>query len=113
MRAPQFTYNAFVSRVYDGDTITCDIDLGFGIWKRNETIRLKSINAPEVRGKEREAGLKSRDYLREKILNQWVVLKTDRDRTGKYGRFIATVYLYGDSVNDDLIASGHAHFAIY
>lgn len=26
-----YTYKAFVTSVYDGDTITCDIDCGFGV----------------------------------------------------------------------------------
>ena len=31
-----FEYRAIVTKVYDGDTITVDIDLGFGIWVKNK-----------------------------------------------------------------------------
>ena len=44
--AELFHYNAIVQSVYDGDTCRVDIDLGLGIWVRNEKIRLVRINAP-------------------------------------------------------------------
>ena len=28
---PLYSYNAYVVGIYDGDTITCDIDVGFGL----------------------------------------------------------------------------------
>ena len=65
-----FIYAAHVDKVYDGDTITCSIDLGFGIKMNKQKIRLFGINTPEVRGSEREQGLVSRDRLRERILDK-------------------------------------------
>ena len=62
-----YEYRAFVRKVYDGDTVTVDIDLGFDVVLKGQKIRLVRINAPEVRGKERPEGLKSRDALRNKI----------------------------------------------
>ena len=67
-----YEYRAFVRRVYDGDTVTVDIDLGFDVVLRNQKIRLVRINAPEVRGVQRPEGLKSRDALRAKIGNRWI-----------------------------------------
>ena len=81
-----FEYKAIVTGVYDADTITVDIDLGFNIWSRGEKIRLFGIDAPEVRGPERPEGLKSRDWLRERILDKEIVLKTHKAGKGKYGR---------------------------
>ena len=49
-------YRAFVRKIYDGDTITVDIDLGFDIILHKQKIRLLRINAPEVRGEQREEG---------------------------------------------------------
>ncbi len=43
-----YTYNAKLVRVVDGDTVDLKIDLGFDIWI-NERVRLKDIDAPEVR----------------------------------------------------------------
>ena len=40
----------------DGDTIVLDIDLGFGIWRLGQKVRVLGVNAPEMRGAPREAG---------------------------------------------------------
>ena len=45
-----YTYLARVTKVYDGDTLTCDIDLGFNMWMRAQKIRLADIDAPELVG---------------------------------------------------------------
>ena len=103
-----FEYRALVKKVYDGDTITADIDLGFGIVLQNQKIRLLGVNAPEVRGNSRKAGLKSRNYLRSKILNKWVTIKTHKDKKGKYGRWLAEILLNSQSINKTLIIEGHA-----
>ena len=87
-----YYYKALVTKVYDGDTITVLIDLGLDTF-RKESLRLEDLNAPEVRGEEREAGLISRDALREKILDKEIFIKTKKDKTGKYGRYIATIFL--------------------
>ena len=47
-----YEYRATVISVYDGDTITVDIDLGFGIVLRKQKLRLYGLNTPEVRGAE-------------------------------------------------------------
>jgi len=39
-----YTYEALVTGVYDGDTITVDMDLGFGVAFRKQKIRLANIN---------------------------------------------------------------------
>lgn len=55
-----YYYKGTVQSVYDGDTIRVDIDLGLNIVVKNEAVRLSRINAPEVRGEERERGLAAR-----------------------------------------------------
>jgi micrococcal nuclease len=103
-----YVYKALVTKVYDGDTITCDIDLGLNVWLKDQKIRLAGIDAPELRGEEREEGLRVRDLLREKILDKEVTLKTYKDKTGKYGRWIADVYLGDVFVNAWLVLSDNA-----
>ena len=49
-----FTYNCRIARIVDGDTLDVDIDLGFGIWKTNERIRLWQIDTPECRTRDKE-----------------------------------------------------------
>ena len=105
-----YEYRAFVRKVYDGDTITVDIDLGFDVILKNQKIRLSKINTPEVRGKSREEGIKVRNIVRERISNKWVTIKTTKDKKGKYGRWLGTVYELGieESLNDWLLNEGHA-----
>ena len=103
-----YEYRAFVRKVYDGDTVTVDIDLGFDVVLKAQKIRLTKINAPEVRGKERPEGLKSRDALRSKVGNKWVKIKTQKDKKGKYGRWLGEIWIDEVCVNDWLIQEGHA-----
>jgi len=103
-----YEYRAYVRKIYDGDTITVDIDLGFDIILHKQKIRLLRINAPEVRGEQREAGLKSRDALRLKIGSKWIVIKTQQDKKGKYGRWLGEIWLEDECINDWLLSEGHA-----
>lgn len=91
-----YQYLADVIKVYDGDTITVDIDLGFGVMLKKQKIRLLGINTPEIRGEERPEGLISRDRLSELILNKRILIITKKDSTGKYGRWLADIYPYGE-----------------
>ena len=103
-----YEYRSFVRKVYDGDTITVDIDVGFGVVLMNQKMRLLRINAPEIRGTQRPDGLKSRDALRKKIANKWVKIRTQKDKKGKYGRWLAEVWIEEECVNDWLIKEGYA-----
>ncbi|MFQ6608408.1 MAG: thermonuclease family protein [Fidelibacterota bacterium] len=115
---PLYHYRAHVTSVYDGDTCTMDIDLGLKIWSRGEKIRLKRINAPELRGKERPEGLISRDYLRDLIQDKTVILQTVKDKKGKYGRYLGEIWVRDDkgdyiNVNDNLVKTGMAEYKSY
>jgi len=102
-----YCYKATCVYVYDGDSVTLDIQLGFDITMR-EKIRLLGINTPEVRGKERLDGLISRDRLRELIDGKDVIIVTHKDKGGKYGRLLATIYLDGVDINQQLVDEGLA-----
>ena len=108
-----YRYRAHVLKIYDGDTITVRVDLGFHT-HRIERLRLARINAWEVRGEERPAGLVARDWLRSQILDRDVIVQTITDKTGKWGRYIAEVFtLDGENLNDALVADGHAKYQDY
>ena len=113
-----YHYRATVQSVYDGDTCTVDIDLGLSTWVHSEKLRLYRINAPEVRGAEREEGLRSRDFLRELIDGKAIVVQTIKDRKGKYGRYLAEIWLAGEdgewiNINDLIVQEGYAQYADY
>lgn len=68
---PNYTQNALIKAVYDGDTIIADIDWGKGIWTRDEVVRFYGINCNEIKRSKRhgrgdehvEIGFDQRDYL--------------------------------------------------
>lgn len=107
-----FEYKAYIKSVYDGDTVTAVIDCGFNI-KITEKVRLFGINTPEVRGSERKNGLISRDYLRELILEKVVTIQTKKDKKGKYGRYLGTIFYEDININKLLVKKGYAEFKDY
>ena len=118
MKENLYHYRATVVSVYDGDTCTVDIDLGLNTWVRGEKLRLYRINAPELRGVERPEGLKSRDFLREQIDGKKIIIQTIKDKKGKFGRYLAEVWLPvadGEmiNINDLLVEKGFAEFKDY
>jgi len=107
-----YTYNIKeVIKIYDGDTITVVLDLGFGITKK-EVIRLYGIDTPELRGESRPQGLISRARLVELIEEHkdTLYIKTYKDKAGKYGRMLGSImYKDGDkSLNEMLVDEGLA-----
>lgn len=113
-----YEYRAKIISVYDGDTVTADIDLGFGVWLAGQKLRLYGINAPEIRGTDKPLGIASRDALRDLVLDADVTIHTYKDAKGKYGRWLARIMLtLGNDtivdVNDWLVASGFAKVAEY
>lgn len=103
-----YRYNARCTQVYDGDSITVDIDLGFNHWMLNQKIRLFGINTPEVRGAERTSGLIARDRLRGLIEGRDIILASHMDRAGKYGRWLGTIYIDDININKLLLDEGLA-----
>jgi len=89
-----YFYRARVVKVVDGDTVDVDIDLGFGSWLHKQRLRLYGINAPEVRGPQREAGLITTDWLKERIDGRDIFIETFKAEgsKGKYGRWLANLY---------------------
>jgi len=110
-----YHYKAKIISVYDGDTCTANIDLGLHTWLNGEKLRLNRINAPEVTGKEKTKGLKSRDYLKSILLDKEVIVETIKDKKEKFGRYLAEIWLEETkdkfiNINDKIVKDG---FAVY
>ena len=111
--AAPYTYRAEIVEVYDGDTVTARVDLGFRV-SVMVRVRLSRINAPEVRGAERERGLRSRDWLRERLIGEKVILRTEKDKQEKFGRWLGEIWDdEGECINDTLVLLGLANYAEY
>ena len=106
-----YTYKAKILSVYDGDTCTADIQLGFYVIAHKVKLRLYGINTPEIRGgtaETKKAGITARDWLREKVLGKEITIKSFGK--GKYGRWLVELYLEDSevSINQELIDRGLA-----
>src|SRR6056300_1897940 len=88
-------YDVVLLKAVDGDTVDVDIDLGFGIWLRNERVRIMGIDTPESRTSdkvEKLFGLAAKNRLKE-LLGKECILKTQinkdgEDMKGKFGRIL-------------------------
>lgn len=111
-----YEYNAEVVGVYDGDTITVKILVGFNICLQ-EIVNLDGIKAPTLRGTSKELGRISRDRLRALILNQKIIIKTFPSTKTKQGRYTADIYIETPSgilcVNDWLVKEKLAEYHEY
>lgn len=105
-----------VNSVIDGDTIDCDIDLGFDVCL-TQRIRLAGIDAPESRTRdlvEKKYGLEAKTYLENKLntFSGQLIIRTEKiSSTEKYGRILGWIFL-GDenslSVNQMMLNEGYA-----
>lgn len=110
-----FEYKCKLIKVIDGDTIDIDIDLGFGVWLRNQRIRMFGIDTPESRTRdleEKKYGLAAKAFLTRMLDDSELILKTHKDERGKFGRILGEVWRttnYADqSINDYMIEKHHA-----
>jgi len=104
-----YEYKAIITYVYDGDTLTADVDLGFKMWAKKIKLRLLGVDTPEIRTKdpaEKEAAYKARDRVRELCMDKEVTMTSAGK--GKYGRWLATVNVDGLDLAELLIAESLA-----
>lgn len=99
-------------KVYDGDTIKVVGKLQeiFNGESRVYNIRICGIDTPEIKTKnekEKELGIKTRDYLSDMILDKEV--KVCFKECDKYGRFLADIYIGDINITEHLVDLGYAH----
>ena len=116
-----YEYKCNVVKVVDGDTVDVDIDLGFGVWLKDERVRMMGIDTPESRTSdkvEKLFGLAAKSKLKE-LLGKTAVLKTQvnkdgEDMKGKFGRILGDFDVYDAEkdawrpATDVLIETGNA-----
>jgi micrococcal nuclease len=108
-----YQYKAQLIKVIDGDTIEVDFDLGFGVWLRNQRIRLFGIDTPESRTSDKEEkirGLLSKKKLIDLLAaSKFLLIETELDPEEKYGRILARVETDGQiNVNDWMVENYYA-----
>lgn len=105
-----FEYTGEIINVVDGDTVDAKIDLGFQIYWHTR-LRLNGINTPELHSgsaDEHAAAVKAKDRLAELVLGKTAAVKTFKDKTEKYGRYLAELVVDGDNINMRLVSEGLA-----
>jgi micrococcal nuclease len=105
-------YTAVCKRVIDGDTIVCDIDLGFFVILHSQILRFSNINTPELSTPE---GIASKEFLKNLVEGKEIVIKTLKPncQKEKYGRWLAEIYLNCENLNDILVRNNHAVYVKY
>ena len=106
-----FEYRCKRIKVVDGDTIDVDIDLGFGVWLRNQRVRLYGIDTPESRTRdleEKKYGLAAKDFLVKWTSGGELKIKTHKDERGKFGRILGEIWAFDTNINDKMIHEHHA-----
>ncbi len=106
-----YEYKCKMVKVVDGDTIDVDIDLGFGVWMRNQRIRMHGIDTPESRTRdleEKKYGLAAKEFLIKWTNAGGLTLKTHKDDRGKFGRILGEIWCFDTNVNEKMIEEHHA-----
>ena len=107
-----YEYNCKILKVVDGDTVDVDIDLGFGIWIKNERVRLYGIDAPESRTRDKEEkkyGLAAKQFVLDNMpIGSFQVLRTLKDDVGKFGRVLGVFVVNGKRLDELMIEKHHA-----
>jgi len=100
-------YRHTVKYVYDGDSI---------VLHNGERVRLIGVNAPEIESRYRKGepgGQQAAKWLKKKLAKATVLLEYDAEKTDKYDRSLAYVFLdNGDLINQSIIESGLATVSI-
>lgn len=106
-----YDYPATYVGNYDGDTIDFLVDVGFNI-QHKIRVRLAGVDTAELRGgteHSKELAREAKYFVEEALTTAgYIEIKTEKDKTGKYGRYIAHVFYDGKSLNEDLVTKGLA-----
>jgi len=111
-----YEYKCNIVKVVDGDTVDIDLDLGFGVWLRDERVRIMGIDTPESRTSdkiEKVFGLLAKDRLNSLLGGEAILLsqvtKGGENMKGKFGRILGNFKtMNGDNISDILMNEGHA-----
>ena len=100
-----YEYKCEVDRVVDGDTVDVIIDCGFSIFHKAR-VRMYGIDTPESRTRDKDEkarGLMSKDFLSNMLKKGDVIIKTKKDKKGKFGRILGELHVGDTNINQSLI----------
>ena len=101
-----YEYKCEVTRVVDGDTVDVIIDCGFSILHKAR-VRMYGIDTPESRTRdldEKARGKLASQYIQDHIDNgNEIIIKTEKDSKGKFGRILGKIFIDGKDINQSMI----------
>lgn len=97
-----YQYSAKILKWIDGDTVRLTVDVGFHL-SFTENFRLAGINTPEIKGGEREEGLKVLEFVKGIAPVGMEFKITTEKNPGKYGRWIVDIEHGGESISKILL----------
>ena len=111
-----YEYKCKIVKVVDGDTVDVDLDLGFGVWLRDERVRIMGIDTPESRTSdkvEKIFGQAAKDRLISLLGSEatldTMINKNGENMKGKFGRILGNFRtINGEHCADVLMNEGHA-----
>ena len=115
----QNEYDVVLLKCVDGDTVDVDIDLGFGVWLKDERVRIMGIDTPESRTSdkvEKLFGTAAKNRLKELLAEGGKLITTENkhgeDMKGKFGRILGDFWVgrwegKRERVTDIMIEEGH------
>ena len=111
----QNEYDVVLLDCVDGDTVDVDIDLGFGVWLKDERVRIMGIDTPESRTSdkvEKLFGTAAKNRLKELLKDGGKLITTEdksgEDMKGKFGRILGDFRVAdGRRVTEIMIEEGH------
>lgn len=97
-------FNINLIRAIDGDTYVVDIFIGlYGLVLRERKIRLwKGVDTPEIRGPEKEEGLRYKEYCEGLLTNKRLMLHTEGE-LDSFGRLLGDIIIGGETSLTDLL----------
>jgi endonuclease YncB( thermonuclease family) len=98
---PNYVFWAEMDRVVDGNTLSLNLDLGFGVWVHKQSIALLAADGTIPQDEAaRQVDQARAKKLRELLVESTdVVVKTIRDKETKPPRYLATIWADGENVN--------------
>lgn len=105
---PSGTTDATVTRVVDSDTIEVS-PMVQGV----EDVRLIGVDTPEVFGGEEPCGPEASAFTKEQLTDAKVQLEFDEEKTDRFDRALAYVYMDGEMFNETLVREGYAEVATF
>jgi len=109
-----YEYNCKITRIVDGDTMDCDIDLGFGVWIHKERVRIYGIDTPESRTRdlvEKRFGLAAKDFAKKFLLDhdpEVTLVCKEYDAKGKFGRILGDFRCKSKMLSQVMVEFYHA-----